>query len=177
MIRTGNRLVALAISIIVTQVSAIAPTFIIATPAAAQSAASAPKLSEAQLEKLIDTMPIEGKIVTAEKRVTDTLGLTKNNETLTSRALTVKERAGVLFHQIQLLPGGKGYLFGNIGPTTVQVFWADKNLVLVAAMTSVKGGPTAGMTGGMMVYPTPVKEAAPDFSNELAYWATVADAL
>jgi hypothetical protein len=91
--------------------------------------------------------------------------------------LTVKERTGEILHQMQPLPKGMGYLFGKIGPTTVQVYWADKNLVLIAAMTSVAGGPTAGMTGGKLNYPTPVKEAEPDFRQELAYWAMVADSL
>jgi len=177
MIRTGHRLATLALLAVVTPIAAIAPALVIPTTAAAESVAAAPKLSEAQLKKILDTIPAKGTAVTADKRVTDTLGLTKNSNSIAARALTVKERFGDLIHQMQPLPGGKGYLFGNIGPTITEVFWADKNLVLVAAMTSVRGGPAAGMTGGMIFYPTTVQDAQPNFSKELAYWATVAGAL
>ena len=177
MIRTGNRLVTLGLAILVTPIFAVAPTFVSPTTASAETATPAPKLSAAQLKKLDDYAATNGKVVTADKRVTDTLGLTKDKQEMYSPALTVKERTGEILHQMQPLPGGKGYLFGNIGPTTVQVYWADKNLVLIAAMTSVSGGPTAGMTGGKINYPTPVKDAEPDFRQELAYWAMVADSL
>ena len=177
MIRTGNRLVTLGLAILVTPIFAVAPTFVSPTTASAETATPAPKLSAAQLKKLDDYAVTNGKVVTADKRVTDTLGLTKDKQEMYSPALTVKERTGEILHQMQPLPEGKGYLFGNIGPTTVQVYWADKNLVLIAAMTSVSGGPTAGMTGGKINYPTPVKDAEPDFRQELAYWAMVADSL
>jgi len=177
MIRTGHRLAILALLAVVTPIAAIAPALVIPTTAAAESAAAAPKLSEAQLKKILDAIPAKGTAVTADKRVTDTLGLTKNSDPIASRALTVKERTGSYVHQIQPLPGGKGYLIGNISPTTMEVYWADKNLALVAAVASIRGGPATGMAGGMMVYSTPLKEAQGDFNKELAYWATVADAL
>jgi hypothetical protein len=182
MFKTNNRRVAFVLAIMFSvaavQLSAITPTFLGPTPAAAQPAAAAPKLSEDQLKKLIAVMATQGTFVTADKRMTNALGLTKNNtEAIESRALTVKERDGGLIHQFQPLPEGKGYLLGNLGLTTIEAFWADKDLALVAATTSVRGGPTTGMTAGVMVMPTPVKDAQPDFDKELAYWASVADAL
>jgi hypothetical protein len=175
--RTGHRLAALTLLAVVTPIAAIAPALVVPTASAAESAAAAPKLSEAQLRKLIAVIPEKGTVVTANKRVTDTLGLTKDRDVIASRTLTVKERTGSYVHQIQPLPGGQGYLVGKISPTTMEVYWTDKNLVLVAAVASMRGGPATGMNGGMMVYSTPLKEAQDDFGKEVAYWATVADAL
>ena len=181
MIRPGNRLVALALSLALAPLSAMAATAVSPTAAPAQTAAPppapAPKLSMGQLKKLVEYAATHGKVVIADKNVTDTLGLTRGKQEIYSPALTVKERTGDLLHQMQPLPEGKGFLFGNIGPTTVQVFLADTNLVLLSAMTSVAGGPTAGMTGGKLNYPTPVNEAQPVYADELAYWALVADSL
>lgn len=146
-----------------------------AEPAALDAAA--PPLSQAQLKKIGDALADKGKVVLAAKTVTDALGLTKNDETISSPALTVKERDNGLIHQFQPLPQGAGYIVGNIGPTTMEVYWADKNLVLVAAISSVHNMLTNSLPNEALVAAVPVAQAQPDFANELAYWATVADAL
>jgi hypothetical protein len=181
MIRPRNLLISLAVALVVAPMAAMAATADNPAPgqttAPAPVAAPAPKLSVDQLKKLIEYAATHGKVVVADKGVTDTLGLTHGKQEIYSPSLTVRERTGDLLHQMQPLPEGKGILFGNIGPTTVEVFLADKNLVLISAMTSVAGGPTAGMTGGRLNYPTPVNEAQPAYADELAYWAMVADSL
>jgi hypothetical protein len=176
MAQTGSRLVAISIILLL---FLAAGAGLIAASAAEPVAvgAGAPPLSPAQLKKLNDTVADKGKVVLAAKTVTDALGLTKDMETISAPALTVKERDNGLIHQFQPLPQGAGYIIGNIGPTTMEVYWADKDLTLHAAMTSVHNMLTNSLPNEALASTVPVEQAQPDFAKELAYWASVADAL
>jgi hypothetical protein len=166
-----------AISIIALQVLAIGTGLFTASAAEPDAQGTTAPLSSAQLKKISDAVADKGRVVTAAKTVTDALGLTKNAELISSPALTVKERDNGLIHQFQPLPQGAGYIVGNIGPTTMEVYWADKNLTLIAAVTSVRSMLTNSLPNEALVAAVPPEQARPDFVKELAYWASVAGAL
>jgi hypothetical protein len=124
-------------------------------------------LSDAQIDKIKGWIAQYGTSDSVNKIVTDILGLTQNDETISSRALAVwgSEGDGEI-HQFDILPNGKGYLEAHFHQDKAEIYWADKDLGLVFAVDGVRGGRPAEMS-----FP----DAQAGLSNELAWWAKFAD--
>jgi hypothetical protein len=124
-------------------------------------------LSDAQLDKINGWIAQGGSNVGVNKISTDILGLTKNDESISARALAVKDpdNDGEI-HLIGTLPDGKGYLEEHFHQDKAEIYWADKDLVLISASNGVRGGRPAEMS---------FTEAQTEFAGELAWWGKFAD--
>jgi hypothetical protein len=124
-------------------------------------------LSDAQFAKINGWIAAKGNDVAISPVITDILGLTQNDQTISSRAFAaVDPESGNEIHQIYLLPGLKGYLVDHFHQDKVEVYWTDKDLVLKAALAGVRGEKP-----GLTSFP----EAQAAFMSELAWWAKFAD--
>ena len=65
-----------------------------------------------------------------------------------------------------ILPEGKGYLADHFHQDKVEVYWADKDLVLLTALSGVRGAKPEVML---------FQDAQAAFYNELTWWAKYAD--
>jgi hypothetical protein len=137
------------------------------TAIVAATAAAEQPLSAAQLDKVNSWIAQGGSNVGVNKVSTDILGLTKNDETISTRALAVKDPGNATeIHLIGTLPDGKGYLEEHFHQDKAEIYWADKDLVLVSASNGIRGGRPAEMS---------FTEAQTEFAAELAWWAKFAD--
>jgi hypothetical protein len=127
-------------------------------------AASGP-LSDIQLGKINGWIGEHGGPDSISKIVTDILGLTESNQTITSRALAVHASDGAI-HQIDVLPNRKGYLVAYFHEGSAQIFWASQNFVLQSAVEGARDARPAAMS---------VPEAEAGLNEELAWWSTFAD--
>lgn len=139
------------------QVPAPAPQ---APPAATQV------LSAAQLQKINGWIADKGRDITVTPIITDILGLTNGNQTLTCRAFATEGDGGEV-HQIYVLPDGKGYLEAHFFKDRLDVYWADKNFALLAAVEGVRGQKPKAAS---------FADAQYGFDFESAWWAKYADA-
>jgi hypothetical protein len=131
------------------------------------AAAAAQSLSEAQLKKLNALIADQGRDIAISPVLTDILGLTRNDQSISSRAFAAMDpRGGDEIHQIYVLPDAKGYLVSHFYKDKIDVYWVDKNFVLIAALAGVRGEKPA---------PTSFQDAQYGFSFELAWWAKFAD--
>jgi hypothetical protein len=121
-------------------------------------------LSDAELKKIQGWIADNGNTVSVSKLATDILGLTANDEAISTRAFAVKESNSEI-HQIGIIPEGKGYLEDHLHDDKLDVYWADKDLVLISALTGVRGGRPEAVS---------FREAQAEFSKELAWWAKFA---
>ena len=97
-------------------------------------------LSEAQLKKINGWIADQGKDIAVSAIITEILGLTKNDQTISARGYAALDPAnGNEIHQIFILPEGKGYLADHFHQDKVEVYWADKDLVLLTALSGVRG--------------------------------------
>jgi hypothetical protein len=132
------------------------------------AAAAGRSLSDVQRDKIKGWIAQYGSDDSINKMVTDILGLTRDNETISSRALAVKGSGkDNEIHQIDILPDGKGYLAVHIHQEHAEIYWADRDFALIFAVDGVRGGRPDAMS-----FP----EAQAGLSNELEWWATFADA-
>jgi hypothetical protein len=123
-------------------------------------------LSAAQLQKINGWIADKGRDIAVTPIITDILGLTNGNQTLTCRAFATEGDGGEV-HQIYVLPDGKGYLEAHFFKDRLDVYWADKNFALLAAVEGVRGQkPTAASFA----------DAQYGFDFESAWWAKYADA-
>ncbi len=136
---------------------------ILAGPAAA---ADRP-LSEVQLKKIDDLIAQQGREVAISAIITDIVGLTQDNQTISCRAFGAVDAATDDIRHVYLLPADKGYLFDYFHGDIAEVYWTDKDLVLIAALSGVRGEKPA---------PASFQQAQFGFSNEMAWWAKFADA-
>ena len=130
-----------------------------------ESMAASSPLSDAQLGKIKGWIGEHGGPDSISKIVTDILGLTESNQTITSRALAVHASDGAI-HQIDVLPNRKGYLVGYFHDGGAQIFWAGLNFALQSAVEGARDARPASMSA---------PEAEAGLNEELAWWATFAD--
>jgi hypothetical protein len=131
------------------------------------SAAAERPLSEAQLKKINGWIADQGKDIAVSALITEILGLTKDDQTISARGYAALDPAnGNEIHQIFILPEGKGYLADHFHQDKVEVYWADKDLVLLTALSGIRGAKPAVMF---------FQEAQVGFNSELTWWAKYAD--
>ena len=151
-----------AIAVLVLSAAALAPGASMRTSGAAERA-----LSDAQLKKIDGWIADQGKDIAVSAVITEILGLTKNGQTISTRGYAALDAAsGNEIHQIFILPEGKGYLTDHFHQDKVEVYWADKDLVLLTALSGVRGARPEVMY---------FQDAQAAFNNELTWWAKFAD--
>ncbi len=125
-------------------------------------------LSDEQKRKIDGWIAQDGRETPMNKMVTDILGLTKNDETISARAYAVKGVEDTFeIHQIQILPGNQGYLVGHVHQDKLEIYWTDKDLMLISTAAGTRGG-----KGEQMSF----ADAQRELGKELAFWAKFADA-
>jgi hypothetical protein len=150
------------IAILILSAAALVPGALVRSSSAAERA-----LSDAQLKKIDGWIADQGKDIAVSAVITEILGLTKNDQTISARGYAAFDTAnGNEIHQIFILPEGKGYLTDHFHQDKVEVYWADKDLALVTALSGVRGARPAVMF---------FQDAQAAFNNELTWWATFAD--
>jgi hypothetical protein len=151
-----------AIAVLVLIAGALVPGAVVRTSTAAERA-----LSDAQLKKIDGWIADQGKDIAVSAVITEILGLTKNDQTISARGYAALDAAnGNEIHQIFILPGGNGYLADHFHQDKVEVYWADKDLVLLTALSGVRGARPEIMF---------FQDAQAAFNNELRWWAKYAD--
>jgi hypothetical protein len=124
-------------------------------------------LSEAQLRKINGWIADQGREIAVSAIITEILGLTKNDQTMSARGYAALDPAnGNEIHQIFVLPEGKGYLADHFHQDKVEVYWADKDLVLLTALSGIRGAKPEIMF---------FQDAQAGFNSELTWWAKYAD--
>jgi hypothetical protein len=150
-----------AIAILIASAAALMPGVL------ARSCAAERALSDAQLKKIDGWIADQGRDIAVSAVITEILGLTKNDQTISARGYAALDAAnGNEIHQIFILPEGKGYLADHFHQDKVEVYWADKDLVLLTALSGVRGARPAVMF---------FQDAQAGFNNELTWWAKFAD--
>ena len=152
-------------------IAAIAIMILSAAPvpgALVRSCAAAERaLSDAQLKKIDGWIADQGKDIAVSAVITEILGLTKNDHTISARGCAALDTAnGNEIHQIFILPERKGYLADHFHQDKVEVYWADKDLVLLTALSGVRGARPEIMF---------FQDAQAAFNYELTWWAKFAD--
>ncbi len=151
-----------AIAVLILNAAALAPGAVVPTSGAAERA-----LSDAQLKKINGWIADQGKDIAVSAVITEILGLTKNDQTVFTRGYAALDPAnGNEIHQIFILPEGKGYLADHFHQDKVEVYWADKDLVLLTALSGVRGARPEVMF---------FQDAQAAFNDELTWWAKFAD--
>ncbi len=128
--------------------------------------ASTVTLSAEQMKKIDGWIADQGKEIAITPIITDILGLTKSDQTMSCRAFAAAGD-GDEVHQVYVLPDGKGYLEAHFYKNKLDVYWADKDFGLKAALEGVRG---------QMPAATSFADAQYGFSFEVAWWAKYADA-
>ena len=136
-------------------------------PAAPVPALPAPtqSLSAAQSQKINEWIAAQGRDIAITPIITDILGLTKGDHTISCRAFAAAGE-GSEIHQIYLLPEGQGYLDAHFYKDKLDVYWADNNFALIAALSGIRGETPAAAS---------FAEAQYGFAFELAWWGKYAD--
>jgi len=147
---------------------AVAAVLALGVAALAPAALAAQRpISEAQLKKINGWIADQGKDIAVSALITEILGLTKNDQTISARGYAALDPAnGNDIHQIFILPESKGYLADHFHQDKVEVYWADKDLVLLTALSGIRGAKPEVMF---------FQDAQAGFDNELTWWAKYAD--
>jgi hypothetical protein len=131
------------------------------------SAAAERPLSDAQLKKINGWIADQGRDIAVSAVITEILGLTKDDQTMSARGYAALDAEnGNEIHQIFILPEGKGYLADHFHQDKVEVYWADKDLVLLTALSGIRGAKPEIMF---------FQDAQAGFNSELTWWAKYAD--
>jgi hypothetical protein len=141
------------------------PAAIQLPPAETQVAPATPPLTAAELKRVDDLIAQQGKDIAVTPIITEILGLTKGDETMTCRAFAAVGEGNEV-HQIYLLAGGKGYLAAHFYKDKLDVYSVDKSFALVAALEGVRGQYPA---------PTTFADAQYGYHFEQAWWAKYVD--
>jgi len=136
-------------------------------PPPAPPPAPSQSLTAEQLQKINGWIASQGRDVTITPFITDMLGLTQNNQTITSHAFGAVDPDTNDIRHIYVLPDGKGYLIDYFHQQIVEVYWMDKDLTLITALSGIRGQPPA---------PINFQQAQFGFGNEMGWWAKYADA-
>jgi hypothetical protein len=151
-----------AIAVLALGAAALMPGALVPTSAAAERL-----LSDAQLKKINGWIADQGKDIAVSAIITEILGLTKNDQTMSARGYAALDTTnGNEIHQIFILPEGKGYLADHFHQDKVEVYWADKDLVLLTALSGILGAKPEIMF---------FQDAQAAFNSELTWWAKYAD--
>jgi hypothetical protein len=134
-------------------------------PAETQVPPATPPLTEAELKRIDDLIAQQGRDIAVTPIITEILGLTKGDQTITCRAFAAVGD-GDEVHQIYVLPDGKGYLAAHFYKDKLDVYSVDKTFALVAALEGVRGQYPA---------PTTFADAQYGYHFEQAWWAKYAD--
>jgi hypothetical protein len=160
--RIGIAIAVLAIAVVAMGAIALTPGALVPASVAAER-----PLSDAQLKKINGWIADQGRDIAVSALITEILGLTKNDETISARGYAALDTAnGNEIHQIFILPEGKGYLADHFHQDKVEVYWADKDLVLLTALSGIRGAKPEIMF---------FQDAQAGFNNELVWWAKFAD--
>ena len=151
-----------AVAILILSAAALVPGALVRSCAAVERA-----LSDAQLKKIDGWIADQGRDIAVSAVITEILGLTKNDQTISARGYAALDAAnGNEIHQIFILPEGKGYLADRFHQDKVEVYWADKDLVLLTALAGIRGAKPEIMF---------FQDAQAGFNTELTWWAKYAD--
>jgi hypothetical protein len=132
-----------------------------------QTSAAAQSLSDAQIKKINGLIADQGRDVAVSPVITDILGLTSDNQTISCRAFAAFDpRGDNEIHQVYLLPDAKGYLISHYYKDKIDIYWTDRTFALIAALTGVRGERPAA---------TSFADAQYGFGFELAWWANFSD--
>jgi hypothetical protein len=154
--------IGIAVAVLAMGVLALSPGALVPASVAAER-----PLSDAQLKKINGWIADQGKDIAVSAIITEILGLTKNDQTMSARGYAALDTAnGNEIHQIFILPEGKGYLADHFHQDKVEVYWADKDLVLLTALSGIRGAKPEIMF---------FQDAQAGFNNELTWWAKYAD--
>jgi hypothetical protein len=134
-------------------------------PAETQVAPATPPLTAAELKRIDDLIAQQGRDIAVTPIITEILGLTKGDQTMTCRAFAAVGDGNEV-HQIYLLADGKGYLAAHFYKDKLDVYSVDKTFALVAALEGVRGQYPA---------PTTFADAQYGYHFEQAWWAKYAD--
>jgi hypothetical protein len=160
-VRQGRAILSISSTALIGFLLAAVPSNFASVDAAERS------LSDFQRDKIKGWIAQYGTDDNINKMVTDILGLTRENETISSRALAAKgSGSDNEIHQIDILPDGKGYLAVHLHQDHAEIYWADRNFALIFAVDGVRGGRPDAMS-----FP----EAKAGLSNEMEWWAMFAD--
>ena len=131
------------------------------------SVAAERPLSDAQLKKINGWIADQGRDIAVSAVITEILGLTKTDQTMSAHGYAALDPAnGNEIHQVFILPEGKGYLADHFHQDKVEVYWADKDLVLLTALSGIRGAKPEIMF---------FQDAQAGFNTELTWWAKYAD--
>jgi hypothetical protein len=120
-------------------------------------------LSDARLKTINALIADQGRDVAVSPVITDILGLTSANQTISCRAFAALDpRGDNEIHQVYLLPDAKGYLVSHFYKDKIDVYWTDKTFALIAALTGVRGERPATAS---------FADAQYGFGFELTWWA------
>jgi hypothetical protein len=152
----------IGIAVLALSAAVPAPVTLVPTAVAAERL-----LSDAKLKKINGWIVDQGKDIAVSAIITEILGLTKNDQTISARGYAAFDAAnGNEIHQIFILPEGKGYLADRFHQDKVEVYWADKDLVLLTALAGIRGAKPEIMF---------FQDAQAGFNTELTWWAKYAD--
>ncbi len=130
------------------------------------AAAAERPLSDAQIRKIDGLIAQQGRDVAISPVITDIVGLTQKDQTISCHAFGAVDADSNDIRHIYLLPDGKGYLLDYFHQQIVEVYWADRTMMLIAALSGVRG---------QKPEPASFAQAQYGFRNELAWWAKFAD--
>src|SRR5580704_3026890 len=148
-------------------IAAIAVLALSAAALAPVACAADRPLSAAQLKKINGWIADQGKDIAVSAIITEILGLTKNDQTISAHGYAALDTAnGNEIHQIFILPEGKGYLADHFHQDKVEVYWADKDLVLLTALSGIRGAKPEIMF---------FQDAQAGFNSELTWWGRYVD--
>lgn len=144
-------------------VAAMVASCLAAVPAAfgrGPAAAAAERLlSDAQIKKIDDLIAQQGRDVAISPVITDIVGLTQKDQAISCHAFGAVDAGSSDVRHIYLLPDGKGYPLDYFHQQIVGVYWADRSMVLIAALSGVRG---------QKPEPASFVQAQYGFRNELA---------
>jgi len=147
------------------QAPAGGPAGIQVPPADTQTLPPTVPFTEAQLKKINDLIAQQGRDIAITPIITDILGITKDNQTLTCHAFAAVGEGNEV-HQIYLLPNNRGYLAAHFYKDKLDVYSLDKTFALVAALEGIRGQVPA---------PTTFADAQYGYHFEEVWWAKYAD--
>ena len=138
-----------------------------ATPASATGATAHVKpITDAQFQKILADLRVNGKDHPILSEVTTLLGITHKGETLTVRQDAFRD-AGQSLHTFMKLSDGN-YLFALRNTQAVHIYHVGNDLVLISALINAAND-------GITILPN--KDAQEGLNAELAFFAGVADKL
>jgi hypothetical protein len=143
----------------------------LATAAPSANAQTPPILSAEQLQKLDKAWAAYGHDIALNKSVTDALGLTKGDDTLPVRQITVEgDGHPIALHAIERLPNSDGYFLTILmaeGPARNYAINGKQELIAANAKSKQDLPPIT----------IPPAQARKELQEEIKFWRAIADKL